>query len=147
MDCGIDASWRLTPEMTLLKLYGLGPFCWLLASPEAVRVFVERALLAAENNPPEFRAFVEACSPFVAFVLLDPNNEVLAPKPELWEVEFLPKRLDVDEFPNKPPPEEAGVFPNNPEDVPLGLEKPVAAFQLLPCDEVPVGPNIIRRKI
>lgn len=132
--------------MTLLKLYGLGPFCWLLASPEAVRVFVERVLLAAENNPPGFSAFVEACSPLVA-LLLGPNSDVLAPNPELLEVEFLPKRLDVDEFPNNPPLEEAGVLPNSPEEVPLVLENPVAAFQLLPCDEVPVGPNIMRRKM
>lgn len=108
---------------------------------------MERVLLAAENNPPEFSAFEEACGPLVALVLLAPKSDLLAANPELLEVESLPKRFDVDELPNKPPLEEAGVFPNNPEEVLLGLEKPLAAFQLLPCDEEPVGPNIIERKI
>jgi hypothetical protein len=103
--------------------------------------------LAAENNPPEFSVFDGACSPPVALVLLAPKSGLLAPNPELLEVESLPKRLDVDELPNKPPVEEAGVFPNNPEELLFGLENPVAAFQLFPCDDEPVDPNIIGRKI
>lgn len=90
--------------------------------------------------------------------LVDPVVDAGAPKredPMFVVPELFPEALAnvdgavdfpnmLDEFPKSPPL--VGVdegFPNKPEDESVVLEKPFAAFQLLPCEDGAAAPNMV----
>lgn len=113
-------------------------------------------LAACPKRPPlvEPRLLAEfaAGAPNKPVLLEVPNSGFVAVEPAevfvdwlLFDDEVLPNRLVDAELPKRLPLDDVAGFPKSPVEELLGLENPVAAFQLLPCVDVLEAPNIYQR--